>query len=440
MTRSNPPTALLDTRSTDFEARFRSLLERRETQKAQVDEAVERIVQDVRRRGDAAVLDASERFDGYRLHPGELLWGQAEIRAGAARLPAADREALAAAAERISRFHSARVPASWRLEADDESLGQEIRPLESAGLYVPGGSAPLASSALMLGIPARVAGVERRVMASPGRDPHPAVLAAAELSGVTHLARVGGAQAIAALAFGTETIPRVDKIVGPGSAYVQAAKRQVHGVVAIDAEAGPSEVWIVADSSAPPDLVAADLVAQAEHDPLAGVVVASPDLPLLRGVLDRLVPLVDAIPRASIARQALATQGAAVWTRDLAEAIDLGNRYAPEHLQLMVEEPERWLPAVRHAGAVFLGMSSPVPIGDYVAGPNHVLPTGGTARFSSPLGVEDFLRRMSVIRLGPTAIAGCAPHAIRLAELEGLHGHAQALRLRLPARTRGPRD
>ncbi len=267
---------LLRTRDADFEAAFRALEQRRQLDAEEVGRVVSEIVDDVRRRGDDALLDATERFDGYRLRQDEIVVSSQEISAGAARLAPADRDALASAAQRIQAFHSLRVPVSWREEREGEVLGQLVRPLARVGLYVPAFKAPLASTVLMLGIPASVAGVREVVMASPGREPHPAVLEAARLASVTRMLRVGGAQAVAALAFGTESVPRVDKIVGPGNAYVQAAKRQVFGQVAIDAEAGPSEVLIVADENAPPAFVAADLMAQAEHDPAASVVLVTP--------------------------------------------------------------------------------------------------------------------------------------------------------------------
>jgi histidinol dehydrogenase len=312
-----------------------------------------------------------------------------------------------------------------------EILGQLVRPLARVGLYVPGFTAPLASSVLMLGIPAAVAGVRELVMVCPGLELHPAVLEAARLAGVTQLLRVGGAQAIAALAYGTQTLRRVDKIVGPGNAYVQAAKRQVFGEVAIDAEAGPSEVLIVADASAPATLVAADLLAQAEHDEMASVVLATPSESLVRTTLDELAKQIAQLPREAVARRALSQRSALVVTRDLEQAMELANRYAAEHLQLMVEDPARWLDRVENAGAVFLGTHSPVPLGDYVAGPSHVLPTGGTARFFSVVGVEDFLKRMSVIGFSEQALQRLGAVAARLAELEGLDAHARAVRRRL---------
>jgi histidinol dehydrogenase len=428
---AEPPLRLLDTRDSDFAAHFDALCQRRLALRSEVDRVVAEILEDVRRRGDDAVIDATERYDGYRLSPGELGVAPAEIETAARELDAADCEALAAAAERIRRFHAHALPRSWRIETGDELLGQEVRPLGRVGVYVPAFQAPLASTVLMIAIPARVAGVGERIMCTPGERTHAAVLEAARLAGLTQLFRVGGAQAIGALAYGTETIPRVDKIVGPGNVYTQAAKRQVFGEVAIDSEAGPSEVLIVAGSGASPALLAADLIAQAEHEERACVVLASPDRELVDAALQEVEKQLRDLPRQEIARRALRHCGAAIVTRSLEEALELSNRYAPEHLQLALDDAESYLDRVEHAGAVFLGPLSPVPIGDYIAGPSHVLPTGGTARFFSPLGVEDFTKRMSVIRLGQAELDVAGPHAVRLAELEGLHGHARSVGARL---------
>ncbi len=434
MAGTRPLVRLLRTHDAEFEAAFRGLEERRQLGAQEIDRAVAEIVDDVRERGDDALLDATERFDGYRLTPQEIVVSSQEIAAGAARLAREDRDALASAAERIRAFHSMRVPASWKEEREDEVLGQLVRPLARVGLYVPAFQAPLASTVLMLGIPARVAQVPEIAMASPGRELHPAVLEAAQLAGVTQVLRVGGAQAVAALAYGTQSVPRVDKIIGPGNVYVQAAKRQVFGQVAIDAEAGPSEVLIMADESAPPAFVAADLMAQAEHDEAASVVLVTPSEALARATLDELAKQISGLPREEIVRRALEGASALIVTRSLEEAMDLANRYAAEHLELMLAQPDAWLERVEHAGAIFLGAYSPVPLGDYVAGPSHVLPTGGTARFFSVVGVEDFLKRTSVIGFSRRALARLGPTAVRLAELEGLHAHARAVSLRLGAK------
>jgi len=422
---------LLRTRDAGFEAEFRRLEERRELGADEIRRTAAEIVEAVRRGGDDALLDATERYDGYRLGREEIELSSQQISAGAKRLPQGDRDALTRAADRIRRFHSLRLPTGWTEERDGETLGQLVRPLARVGLYVPGFQAPLASTVLMLGIPASVAGVGEIVMASPGRELHPAVLEAAQLAGVTRLYRVGGAQAIAALAFGTESVTRVDKIVGPGNAYVQAAKREVFGQVAIDAEAGPSEVLIVADEAASAVLLAADLLAQAEHDEAASVVLVTPSEALARATLDELAKQISGLPREAVARRALGERSALIVTRHLEEALELANRYAAEHLELMLSDPADWLDRVEHAGAVFLGACSPVPLGDYVAGPSHVLPTGGTARFFSVVGVEDFQKRTSVVGFSEQAFQRIGGTAVRLAELEGLHAHARALSLRL---------
>jgi histidinol dehydrogenase len=428
---------LLDARASDFEKRFARLEGRRSFEREDLQEKVGAIVADVRRRGDAAVLDAIERFDGYRLEASDLRVGPAEIDAGAGRLAPEDAAALALAAERVREFHELRVPRSWDEAKVGQRLGQLVRPLDAVGLYVPGGTAPLASTTLMLGIPAAVAGVTRRAMTSPGRELHPAVLAAAKLAGVTALYRVGGAQAIAALAFGTRSIPAVDKIVGPGNAYVQEAKRQVFGQVAIDAEAGPSEVLIIADAAANAEYVAADLLAQAEHDERSSVVLVTPSEAFAVAVAAALERQIASLPRARIARKSLREHSALIVTADLAQACELANRYAAEHLELCVADPEPWLEKITAAGAVFVGALSPVPIGDYAAGPSHVLPTGGTARFFSVVGVEDFQRRISRIEIADPLFEKLALAGARLARLEGLEAHARALEIRLaPARRR----
>ncbi len=426
----------IDTRDAGFAARFAALEQRRSVERAELQERVAAIVDDVRRRGDDAVIDAIERFDGYRLRPEELLVGEAELEASAKRLPREDHDALELAADRVRRFHSLHVPASWSCDLPGERLGQIVRPLARVGIYVPAGVAPLASTTLMLGIPAEVAGVQERQMCSPGKQLHPAVAAAARLARMTRVYRVGGVQAIAALAFGTERIARVDKIVGPGTAHTQEAKRQVFGQVAIDSEAGPSEVFIVADGSARADYLAADLLAQAEHDALASVVLATPSADLAAAVSSEIARQLPALSRESTARKSLGDRSLLIVTRDVEQACELANRYGAEHLQLCVADPDACLAQIDCAGAVFLGSWSPVPIGDYVAGPSHVLPTGGTARFFSVVGVEDFQRRISLIGLDEAAFGRIAPAAGRLARLEGLDAHARALEIRLEAAAR----
>jgi histidinol dehydrogenase len=425
---------LLDAEDADFDAAFAQLEGRRGADRQRIDEVVSAILSDVRARADAAVLDAIERFDGYRLRAEELVLGEEELARGRARIAPADRAALELAAERIRRFHAHRVPSSWEVRDGAERLGQRVRPLSRVGIYAPGGNAVLASTVLMLGIPASVAGVPDLALCTPGRELHPAVLVAAELAGIRRIYRIGGAQAVAALAYGTGTVRPVDKIVGPGNAYVQEAKRQVFGEVAIDAEAGPSEVFIVAEADASPRLLAADLLAQAEHDRRASAVLATPSAALARATLAEVEVQLEGLPSAQTARASLRQFGAIFVTRDLAHAFDLANRYGAEHLQLYVAEADRWLDRVENAGAIFLGPYSPVPLGDYVAGPSHVLPTGGTARFFSVVGVEDFVKRTSVIEFSAAGFDRVAEAAAHLAELEGLPAHARAVRARFPQR------
>ena len=428
---ADSPLRLVRTTDPEFETAFARLEHRGAEVRDEIDRVVSTIVEDVRQRGDDAVLDAIERYDGYRLTPKDLVVTQDEIDAAAAGLEAEDREAIAAAAERIREFHASHVPESWRIRREGEELGQEVRPIARVGLHVPGFKAPLASTVLMIAVPASVAGVRDLAMMSPARKHHPAILEAARLAGVTRVYRAGGAQAVAALAYGTETITPVDKIVGPGNVYTQAAKRLVFGRVGIDADAGPSEVLILADSSAPARFLAADLLAQAEHEEAASVVLVTHEETLAREVLAELSRQLSETPRREIARASLADRSLAIVTRDLHEGVDLANRYGAEHLQLVTEDPGALLPRIENAGAVFLGPYAPVPLGDYVAGPSHVLPTGGTARFFSPLGVEDFLKRMSVIGLERTTVERIGPHAVRLAELEGLFAHARSVTIRL---------
>ena len=425
------PLRRLDTQSSDFESAFERLERRRVHEKAAIEERVLEIIEDVRRRGDDAVVEAVERYDGVRIGVDELVWGPEQIAKGASGIEPETLDAFATAAERIRDFHARRVPESWIDGNERERLGQLVRPLGSVGIYAPAAKAPLASTVLMLAMPARVAGVGELCMATSGIDTHPAMLEAARLSGVSRLLRAGGAQAVAALAYGTERVARVDKIVGPGSVWVQTAKRLVFGEVAIDSEAGPSEVLVIAESDANPVYVAADLLAQAEHEELASVVLVSPCAELLAAVDAELVRQIPDQPRAEIIRTSLGDRSAAVLCRDLDEAFELANRYAAEHLQLFVRDADRWLDRVEHAGAVFIGPYSPVPLGDYVAGPSHVLPTGGTARFFSPVGVEDFIKRMSLVEFSAEGLRDVGPDAIRLAELEGLFAHAQAVRLRM---------
>lgn len=391
------------------------------------------IVDEVRRQGDGALCELTRRFDGVELAPGELRVSEAEWAAAA--VPEALGAALAEAARRIEAFHRHQLPRSWWVRDEHGSLlGQQVTPLQRVGCYVPGGTAAYPSTVLMNLIPARVAGVRELVVVSPpGSDGrlNPTVLAAARLAGATEAYKVGGAQAIAALAYGTATIRRVDKVVGPGNIYVALAKRLVFGEVGIDLVAGPSEVVVVADAGATPAHVAADLLAQAEHDPMARAVCLTDAPRVAEAVCAEVARQCPRLPRAAIAEAAVRAHGAVVLTRDLAEAVAIANRLAPEHLELAVADPFRWLPSVRHAGAIFLGPDTPEVVGDYLAGPNHVLPTGATARFASGLSVEDFVKRSSLIHYSPAGLRAAWPHLARLAAAEGLDGHAEAARLRV---------
>ncbi|HEY4911319.1 MAG TPA: histidinol dehydrogenase [Methylomirabilota bacterium] len=402
---------------------------------AEIHRRVEEIVATVRDKGDAALLNFTERYDHVALTAAELAVTSAELDAAERSVGATTMKALRYAAERIERFHRESAPRSWRMtDALGSQLGQEVRALDRVAVYVPGGRAAYPSTVLMTVIPARVAGVKEIALVSPpsaDKSLHPAVLAAARVAGVTEAYRIGGAQAIAALAYGTETIRRVDKIVGPGNIYVALAKSRVFGDVGIDMVAGPSEVVVVADESADPAWVAADLLAQAEHDPMARAVLLTPS----RALIDRVAAATErqlaALPRREIAAAALRSHGALVLTRSLDEAVEVANLLAPEHLELQVADPEALLSQVRNAGAVFLGRYTPEVVGDYVAGPNHVLPTGGTARFASALGTGDFVKRLSVIQYAPAGLRDAGPHLTELARVEGLDGHGAAAAMRI---------
>jgi histidinol dehydrogenase len=403
------------------------------------DDAVQRIaadiIADVRRRGDEAVLELTARFDGWQpAGVADLRLEADDFRAAYRSLGASERQALEAAAARIEAYHRHQLGGDWEFtDADGNRLGQRVTAVERVGVYVPGGQAAYPSTVLMTAIPARVAGVDEVVMTvpTPGGIRHPLVLAAAHVAGVGRGFAVGGAQAVAALAFGTGTIPRVDKIVGPGGAFVAAAKRLVFGAVGIDMIAGPSEVLIIADGSAPLEWMALDLFSQAEHDAAAQAILLSPDRAYLDGLAATLARLLGDRPRAAIIQQSLERRGALIETRDLAEAIAISNRIAPEHLELAVADPDAILAGIRHAGAIFVGAHSPEVMGDYAAGPSHVLPTYGTARFSSPLGVYDFQKRSSVIRLSPAGAEQIGRTAATLAYGEGLEAHARAAELRI---------
>ena len=414
----------LSTRDRRFEAKLRALTRFTAARDPAVERTVRRILADVRKRGDAAVRAYTRKFDGVA--PREYAVSEKFLEA----IPAEQAQALRAAHERIRAFHEKQVQKSWDFtDGDGTRLGQQVTALERVGLYVPGGKAAYPSSVLMNAVPAKVAGVRELVMASP--NPSPLVLAAAALAGVDRVLGIGGAQAIGALAYGTKSIARVDKIVGPGNAYVAEAKRQVFGEVGIDMVAGPSEILVIADGSASPDWVAMDLFSQAEHDESAQAILLSPDRAYLDAVAASISTLLGEMPRKKVIAASLKARGALILTRDLEEACAVANRIAPEHLELVVENPEAWLPKLTRAGAVFLGRWSSEALGDYCAGPNHVLPTAGTARFSSPLGVYDFQKRTSVIAVSRQAATKLGRVAITLAEGEGLTAHARAARMRL---------
>jgi histidinol dehydrogenase len=420
----------LNSRDADFEERLAALLAFESAQDPAVDEAVAAILSDVKARGDAAVVEYTNRFDRLSANTlAELEIAPGELAAALALLPATQRTALETAAARVRSYHEHQRAESWHYEDENGSLlGQKITALDRVGLYVPGGKASYPSSVLMNAIPAKVAGVGELVMVvpTPGGEKNPLVLAAARLAGVDRVFCIGGAQAVGALAYGTQTIPKVDKIVGPGNAFVAAAKRRVFGVVGIDMVAGPSEVLVIADGSTDPEWVAMDLFAQAEHDELAQSILLCPD----RGYLDRVAlsieKLLPTMPRREVIRAALEHRGALIEVRSLDEACAIANRIAPEHLELSLADAERWVDKIRHAGAIFIGPYTSESLGDYCAGPNHVLPTSGSARFSSPLGVYDFQKRTSLVRVSPAAAKALGAVASTLAQGEGLAAHARA--------------
>ena len=397
------------------------------------DEVVRKILLDLKEKGDVALLEYTKRFDRYDLSVEQLRVTPDEIRLAYRSVTEQEIAALKEAAERIRCFHERQRQESWRYDEEGISLGQMVRPLATVGIYVPGGKASYPSSVLMNAIPAKVAGVDRVIMCSPFPDgeTRPHVLVAADIAGVSEIYKVGGAQAVAAMAFGTATMPRVDKIVGPGNIFVALAKRQVFGIVDIDMIAGPSEILIVADQSANPAYVAADLLSQAEHDEEAVPILVTPEEALAREVMVELEKQKKNLSRQSIIDVSLGKECRLLVTESLAAAIDLANRLAPEHLELALEDPEYWVEKIQNAGAVFLGHYTPEAVGDYLAGPNHVLPTSGTARFSSPLGVYDFVKRTSVISYSQAALEKCSKNLTLLAEMEDLGAHANSVAMRI---------
>jgi len=430
--------ARLSCADVDFEAQFKARLHWSADTDAAIEQRVADILADVQQRGDAAVLDYTARFDGLNAASmAELELTQAELKAAFEAIPAAQREALEAAARRVRSYHEAQKKAcgeSWSYRDEDGSLlGQKVTPLDRVGIYVPGGKAAYPSSVLMNAIPAHVAGVGEIIMVvpTPKGEKNALVLAAAYVAGVTRAFTIGGAQAVAALAYGTATVPKVDKITGPGNAYVASAKKRVFGTVGIDMIAGPSEILVLADGSTPADWVAMDLFSQAEHDELAQSILLCPDAAYLDAVQEAIHRLLPEMPRREIIAKSLNDRGALILTRSMEEACAISNRIAPEHLEVSSSEPQRWEPLLRHAGAIFLGAYTSESLGDYCAGPNHVLPTSGTARFSSPLGVYDFQKRSSLIEVSPAGAQILGPIAAELAYGEGLQAHARAAELRL---------
>lgn len=424
----------LSTREAGFEAAFVALLEQARETTARVDGVVAEIIAAVRARGDAALCEYTSRFDRFALTPGRIAVTAAEIDAAVAAVPAALMAALEVAAGRIEAFHKLQMPADIRTtDAAGLTLGMRWGALDAVGLYVPGGKAAYPSSVLMNALPARVAGVARIAMCVPTPDGvlNPLVLAAARRAGVSEVYRVGGAQAVAALAWGTASIAPVDRIVGPGNAYVAEAKRQVFGRVGIDNIAGPSEVVVVADAGNDPRQVAVDLLAQAEHDESAQAILITDDAGFGEAVAAAVAAELPSLARAAIAGASWQAHGAVVVVRDWGEAVALVDRLAPEHLQVMLPDAAGFFARVRHAGAAFLGRFTPEAVGDYVAGPNHVLPTGRTARFASGLSVYDFLKRTTWVQADEAGLAAVGPAAVALAEAEGLQAHARSVALRL---------
>ena len=425
----------LVTTDSGFDAALGALLAFEPAQDPQVDATVAAILADVKTRGDAAVLEYTQRFDGLLAHTlAELEIPRAELNAALQSLPAAQREALTAAAARVQEFHEKQsIKTNTYIDSSGSELGQQVTALERVGIYVPGGKAAYPSTVIMNTTPAKVAGVDEIIMVvpTPGGEKNQLVLAAAALTGVDRVYTLGGAQAVAALAYGTQTLPQVDKIVGPGNAYVAAAKRRVFGVVGIDMVAGPSEILIVCDGSTDPDWIAMDLFSQAEHDEMAQAILLCPDAAYIAKVAASIERQIQDMPRQVIIRASLAGRGALIQVRDLDEACAIANRIAPEHLELSVDNPQALLPKIRHAGAIFMGRYSSEALGDYCAGPNHVLPTSRSARFSSPLGVYDFQKRSSIINVSQAGARTLGKIAAELAYGEGLPAHARAAEYRM---------
>ena len=434
--------SVLETGEPGFQGQFEKLVRRREAESEDVTRTVAKIVQRVRAGGDAELLACVRRFDGARID--ELEVQPEEFEEAAEKIDPADRAALGKAAMRVREFHRKRIPSSWEVrEEGGGTFGYRVRPLARVGIYVPGGKAVYPSTVIMNAVPASVVEVPEIIMATPpGPDGkvRPEVLIAAKVAGVHRVFKMGGAHAIAALAYGTASVPGVDKIVGPGNVYVATAKRMVFGDVAIDTEAGPTEVMVIADRSANPAWVAADLISQAEHDEMAQAILLTPAKALVARVRDQITRQLKTLDRGRIASKSLQTRGALIACKNMEECIALANRYAPEHLIIAVDDPDPVAKQIVNAGAIFLGHYTPVAVGDYLAGPNHVLPTGGTARFFSPLSVDDFLKKTIVTRFEPPKLRELGLDVMRLADIEGLTGHRLSVDLRLQKIRRARRE
>ena len=426
---------LLNTQSADFQSALQALLAFETAQDPKIDQIVADICADVQKRGDAAVIEYSNRFDGTSAQSmADLTLTQADLQAAFERLPANVQTALQQSATRVESYHQRQKMQSWHYTDEDGTLlGQQISALDRVGIYVPGGKAAYPSSVIMNAMPAHVAGVPEIIMVvpTPGGERNDIVLAAAFVAGVTRVFTIGGAQAVAALAYGTETVPQVDKITGPGNAFVAAAKRRVFGVVGIDMVAGPSEILVIADGSTPAEWVAMDLFSQAEHDEIAQAILIATSQPYLDDVQAAMDKLIEEMPRRAIIEASLGNRGTMILAKDLDEACEIANYIAPEHLELSVENAQEWAPKIRHAGAIFMGKYTSESLGDYCAGPNHVLPTSRTARFSSPLGTYDFQKRSSLIQVSEAGAQSLGKIASTLAHGEMLTAHARAAEFRL---------
>jgi len=418
----------------EWEEEIRRMERRAEELEGGVEEVVASIIRKVRERGDEALCELAKEIDGIDLSPSEIEVGRDEREEARKRVDPAVIEALEKEAEMVSRFHRMQQrPSSWfEIDEDGVLLGQKVSPIESVGIYAPAGTAPYPSSVIMSAIPAKIAGVRKLIMCCPARKREwlDLMLVAADISGVDSVFRIGGAGAIAAMAYGTETVPKVDKIVGPGNIYVVTAKRMVYGVVDIEMPPGPSEILVLADESADPSLIAADLLSQAEHDPMSLPLLLTTSSKIAEEVRKELGIQMESLPRRDIAKKAILDRGAILVAKDLDQAVEIANRIAPEHIEIMVENPLSLIGRIKNAGAIFIGDMSPEPIGDYMAGPSHVLPTGGRARFSSPLSVDEFLKRTSIIGYSYKGLARDMEFGMRIARIEGLEAHARSLERR----------